>query len=45
MKDPLIIKDHLKALEVPYSSNKYFERDFFAPSYSKVALISDRCAT
>ena len=30
--------NHLKALEVPYSLNQYFDRDFFATFYRKTAL-------
>ena len=43
MNDPLnhlgSILYHSKSLEVPYFSKQYLDRDFFATSYSKAALV------
>ena len=33
------IQYHLEPLEVPHSTNQYLDRDFFATSYSKAALM------
>ena len=46
MSDPLnnlgSILQSTEPLEVPYSPNKYLDRDFFAASYSKAALDKEK---
>ena len=46
MSDPLnhleSISQSTEPLEVPYSPNKYLDRDFFAASYSKAALAKEK---